>query len=127
MILFANKTIAFSDEVFYNINVKDKNPDIAKNPKGLRQNLNQVKGVEKEMTTNGSMEPKHLAARMGISPKRLRALLRADYSRKAEVKGKKWEIDSALAKKVEKEYKAKKAKKEAAKKAEIAKDLEGEE
>lgn len=73
-----------------------------------------------------AMEPKHLAARMGISPKRLRALLRAEHPRKPEVKGKKWEISPTLAKEVEKAYKAKKAKKEEAKKAEIAKELEGE-
>lgn len=73
-----------------------------------------------------AMEPKHLAARMGISPKRLRALLRTEHPRVAEVKGKKWEISPTLAKEVEKTYKAKKAKKEEAKKAKIAKELEGE-
>ena len=75
---------------------------------------------------NGVMEPKNLATKMGISPKRLRALLRAEHPRKAEVKGKKWEISPELAKKVEVDYKAKKAKKEAEKQAEIKKELAGE-
>lgn len=76
---------------------------------------------------NGAIEPKNLAARMGISPKRLRAILRAERPRALEVKGKKWEISPTLAKEVEKAYKAKKAAKEAAKQAEIKKELEGEE
>ena len=76
---------------------------------------------------NGAMEPKNLTARMGISPKRLRAILRAERPRAPEVKGKKWEISPTLAKEVEKAYKAKKAAKEAAKQAEIKKELEGEE
>ena len=75
---------------------------------------------------NGTMEPKNLAARMGISPKRLRAMLRTDYPRAVEVKGKRWEIPQDLADKVRKEYQAKKAAKEAEKKAEITKELKGE-
>ena len=75
---------------------------------------------------NGIVEPKHLAARMGISPKRLRAMLRAEHPRVAEIKGKKWEISPELAKEVEKAYKAKKAIKEAPKKEQITKELEGE-
>jgi len=73
-----------------------------------------------------TLEPKALAARMGISPKRLRAMLRADRPRVAELKGKKWEIPMAMAKEVEKEYKEKKTKAEAEKKAQIEKELKGE-
>jgi len=74
------------------------------------------------------LEPKVLAAKMGISPKRLRAMLRADRPRVMEMKGKKWEIPMNVAKEVEKAYKEKKAKAEAGKKAEIEKELhEGEE
>ena len=79
------------------------------------------------MTTEGKiMEPKVLAARMGISPKRLRAMLRAERPRAAEVKGKKWEISLGVAKQIEKEYKEKKAKAQAEKKAQIEKELKGE-
>ena len=72
------------------------------------------------------VEPKGLAAKLGISPKRLRALLRAEHPRAAELKGKKWEIPAAEAKKIETAYKAAKAKREEAKKAEIGKQLKGE-
>ena len=73
-----------------------------------------------------TLEPKALAARMGISPKRLRAMLRADRPRAAEAKGKKWEIPMVEAKKIEQEYKEKKAKAQAEKKAQIEKELKGE-
>jgi len=76
--------------------------------------------------TTGTQTPKQLAARMGISPKRLRAMLRTDRPRAAEMKGKKWELGDEEAKKIREEYKAKKAKAEAEKKAEIKKELEGE-
>lgn len=72
------------------------------------------------------LAPKDLAARMGISPKRLRAMLRAERPRATEAKGKRWEIPMPLAKEVEKTYKAKKATKEAEKKAQIEKELKGE-
>ena len=72
------------------------------------------------------LEPKQLAARMGISPKRLRAMLRVEHPREADVKGKKWAIPTTLAKEVEKAYKEKKAAKEAGKKAKIEKELKGE-
>ena len=79
------------------------------------------------MTTEGkTMEPKALAAKLGISPKRLRAMLRAERPRIAELKGKKWEIPAAMAKEVEKAYKEKKAKAGEAKQAQIKKELEGE-
>jgi len=74
-----------------------------------------------------TLEPKALAARMGISPKRLRAMLRAERPRKAELKGKKWEIPMAMAKEVERVYKEKKVKAEAEKQAQIQKELKGEE
>jgi len=76
--------------------------------------------------TNGTMEPKNLAARMGISPKRLRAMLRTEHPRALEVKGKKWEISPELAKEVQKAYKERKAAKEATKKEKIGKELAGE-
>jgi len=73
-----------------------------------------------------TLEPKALAARMGISPKRLRAMLRAERPRAGELKGKKWEIPMEEAKKIQEDYKAKKAKAEAEKKAQIEKELKGE-
>ena len=76
-------------------------------------------------TEQKTLEPKALAARMGISPKRLRAMLRADRPRTAELKGKKWEINLELAKTIEKEYKAKKEKAQAEKQAQIKAQLAG--
>jgi len=73
-----------------------------------------------------TLEPKQLAARMGISPKRLRSILRAEYPRETKVKGKKWAIPTTLAKEVEQSYKEKKVAREAAKKAQIKKELAGE-
>jgi hypothetical protein len=55
-----------------------------------------------------------LAKKLNIKPKRLRAFLRTDYPR--ENKGKKWELTTSLARKIEKDYKAKiKAKQESKK------------
>jgi len=68
--------------------------------------------------------PKQLANRLGISPKRLRALLRADRPRVADLKGKKWEIPVKEAKEIETAYKAKKAEAEKVKQAEIKQELE---
>ena len=73
------------------------------------------------------LAPKDLAVRMGISSKRLRAMLRAERPRALEMKGKKWEIPAVMAKEVEKQYKKKKADAKAEKKAQIQKELEGEE
>ena len=78
------------------------------------------------MVTGGTQTPKQLAARMGISPKRLRAMLRTERPRALELKGKKWEIPGEEAKKIREAYQAKKTAKEAEKKAEIKKELEGE-
>jgi hypothetical protein len=64
----------------------------------------------KEIILSGS----ELAKKLSILPKRLRAFLRAEYPR--DIKGKKWEINSTLAKKIEKDYKAKIKAKEEAKK-----------
>ena len=72
------------------------------------------------------LEPKALAGRMGISPKRLRSILRADHPRQPDVRGKRWSIPMDLAKKVEADYKAKQAKAEAEKQAQIQKELAGE-
>ena len=72
------------------------------------------------------LEPKQLAARMGISPKRLRSILRTKYPREAEIKGKRWDIPMALAKEVEKGYKEKKAARAAEAKAKVEKELKGE-
>ena len=71
--------------------------------------------------------PKMLAARMGISPKRLRAMLRAEKPRVAELKGKKWEIPDTEAKTIREEYKKRKEAKEKEKKAKIEQELKGEE
>ena len=79
-----------------------------------------------EKTEVRTIEPKNLAARLKLSPKRLRAMLRAEYPRVAELKGKRWSIPMTLAKEVEKAYKEKVAKREGAKQAEIQKQLKGE-
>ena len=60
------------------------------------------------------MSVSDLAKKLNIKPKRLRAFLRTDYPR--ENKGKKWELTTSLARKIEKDYKAKiKAKQESKK------------
>ena len=74
-----------------------------------------------ESTTVKTISPQALAKRIGISDKRVRAMLRSDYPRPE--KKKRWEIPISLARKVEKDYKAKETKK----KAEIEKQLKGEE
>ncbi len=52
--------------------------------------------VQAETTTGvKTLTPQALATRMGISPKRLRSLLRAEHPR--DVKNKKWEIPLILA------------------------------
>ena len=81
------------------------------------------------MTTENpqqALTPKALATRMGISPKRLRAMLRAERPRKVELKGKKWEIPMKDVREIEKAYKEKKAKAEAAKQEQVQKELKGE-
>ena len=55
---------------------------------------------------------KDLAEKMGISPTRLRAFLRAQRPRTAELKWKRWLLTSQEAPEVEAAYKAKKAKRE---------------
>ena len=88
--------------------VKVEEPKVAKAPE-----------VEK------TFQPKDLATKMGISPKRLRAMLREEHPREVEVKGKRWEIPISLAKEVEKAYKEKVKAREAKKQAEIKAQLEG--
>jgi hypothetical protein len=46
-----------------------------------------------------------LAKKIGVTPKRMRSILRSEYPR--DIKGKKWEITATLAKKIEKDSKAK--------------------
>jgi hypothetical protein len=76
--------------------MSNKNVDTTKSKNGLNESILSVS---------------ELAKKMGIQPKRLRSFLRAEYPR--DIKGKKWEINSTLAKKIEKDYKAKiKAKEE---------------
>ena len=77
-------------------------------------------------TPPAGVEPKVLAGKMGLSPKRLRALLRAQHPRAGEEKGKRWAIPEALASKVQKEYKDKQTEREKAKKERIDKELKGE-
>ena len=59
---------------------------------------------------------------MRISQKRLRSILRTEYPR--EVKGKKWGISIALAKHLEKKYKAKFKESETKKQTGARKELE---
>ena len=64
---------------------------------------------EPESTTT----PKALAAKMRISPKRLRSTLRSEHPRDDKLKHKPWRIPQPIAKEVEETYKVKKAAKEA--------------
>ena len=66
---------------------------------------------------------KALATRLGIGTERIRQILMAEYPR--DVKKKKWEIPMTLAKKVERDYKAKVEEREAKKKAQIDNELKG--
>jgi hypothetical protein len=81
-----------------------------------------VTGAKEKMSQKHAQAPakepvltvSELAKKLGILPKRLRSFLRAEYPR--ENKGKKWELTTSLAGKIEKDYKAKiKAKDEAKK------------
>ena len=78
-----------------------------------------------EATAIKTITPQALATRLGISPKRLRSLLRTEHPR--DIKNKRWEIPTTLAKKVEKDYKAKVREREAKKQAQIKEELEGKE
>ena len=66
--------------------------------------------IEKASSMN-TLTPQALAKRMAINAKIVRAILRAEYPR--EVKNKRREIPATLAKKVEKEFKAKVKEREA--------------
>ena len=70
-----------------------------------------------------ALTPKELATKMGLSPKRLRQILRAEYPRQA--KGKDWEIAIDVAKRVEKAYKAKVKAREQKHSTQMKKELEG--
>ena len=83
-----------------------------------------TKGIKE--TTTAPIEPKILARKLGITPKRLRSILRAKYPREAENKGTRWAIDKDLARKVEADFKKAKTDAAAAKKAEIEAQLKGE-
>ncbi|MFC2072329.1 hypothetical protein ACFLUU_06440 [Chloroflexota bacterium] len=77
--------------------------------------------MEQTETTTSAVKtitPKELASKLGINPKRVRIILRAQFPR--VTKNKNWEIPLDVAKKVEKAYKASQQKK----KAEIKKELE---
>ncbi|GAF72140.1 unnamed protein product [marine sediment metagenome] len=70
-----------------------------------------------------SLTPQQLAKRLGLSPKATRQLLRTEYPR--DTKKKKWEISETLAKKVQRDYRARLKEKEAKKKVENDKELAG--
>lgn len=81
--------------------------------------------VETTPVAPTGIEPKTLASRMGITPKRLRAIMRAGYPRVAEDRGKRWLMTPEFAKGVEADYKVKKEKAEADKKVLVAAQLAG--
>ena len=56
-------------------------------------------------TTGDCLTAKALGTRMGVSRKRVRAILRADCP--GDAKAKAWDIPTALAKDVQRKYKAK--------------------
>ena len=76
-------------------------------------------------STEKILTPQQLAKRLGLSPKATRQLLRAEYPR--DTRKKKWEISETLAKKVQRDYRARLKEKEVKKKAESDKELEGKE
>ncbi len=71
------------------------------------------------------LEAKHLAAQLGLNPKRCRAYLRQFHPRTLEVKGKRWTIPLPIAQQIVSEYKAKQAAKAAPKVQQIQADLAG--
>ena len=76
-------------------------------------------------TAEKILTPDALATWLHITAKRLRQFLRADYPR--DTRNKKWEIPLTLAKKVERDYKARIKEREAKKQAQIKEELEGKE
>jgi hypothetical protein len=82
-----------------------------------KQSTTQVKQSEPLI----SLTP--LANKLGLTPKRLRSLLRANYPRPN--KGQPWEITQAMAKKIEKDYRDKVKAKEEAKNAEAILERKG--
>ena len=75
-----------------------------------------------ETATVKTITPQALATKLGISPKAVRAILRSEHPR--DVKRRRWEIPVTLAKKVERDYKAKIKEREQARQARIQKELE---
>ena len=75
-----------------------------------------------ETSTEKTLTPQQLAKRLRLSPRATRQLLRSEYPR--EVKNKRWEIPATLAKKVEKEFKAKVKESDAKKQAQMQNELE---
>ncbi len=74
------------------------------------------------MEETKTVTPKELASKLGIKPKRVRMILRAQYSR--EAKNKSWQLTPEEAKKVVREYRAKVKEKEQKRQAKIQKELE---
>lgn len=72
--------------------------------------------------THKTVSPQALAARLGLSPRRLRQIIRSEYPR--DTKKRRWEISETLARKVKRDYRAKLKEKEA-KKAEVNKAVQG--
>ena len=69
-----------------------------------------------------TLTAKELATKMGLSPKRLSQILRAEYPR--ETKEKNWEIPMDVAKRVEKAYRARVKARERKSLAQTKKELE---
>jgi hypothetical protein len=74
---------------------------------GLAKQPSDTKAQETTLTVNT------LASKLGLTPKRLRPILRSEYPR--QDRGKKWEITGSLAKKIEKDLKSKDQAKDQAK------------
>ena len=76
-----------------------------------------------DTATVKTVTPQELVKRMGISDKRVRAMLRSSIQR--GTKNKSWQITPEQAKQVIKDYKAKVKERETKKQAEIDKQLKG--
>jgi len=69
------------------------------------------------------LTPQQLAKKLGLSPKATRQLLRSEYPRDA--KNQPWQIPEKLARKVQRDYRAKLKEKEAKKQTQVQNELEG--
>ena len=74
-----------------------------------------------DVATVKTITPQALAKRMGISDKRVRAILRSDYPRAEKMN--RWEIPVTLANKVVRDYEAAVKEREAKRQMEINKQL----